>query len=90
MDMDHELKQATANMQVHRYKLELQEKMMINAAINEKVEEVGAETAALFQEYTHEEIERMKIKDFVKIIHSLQNMIMMLRRRMTQHERDRL
>ena len=56
---------------------------MINAAINERVEEVGAESSALFQEYTHEEIERMKIKDFVKIIHSQQSMIMMLRRRMT-------
>jgi hypothetical protein len=38
--------------------------------VHERVEEVGAEATALFAEYTHEEIERMKIKDFVKIIHA--------------------
>lgn len=32
----------------------------------------------------------MRPRDFVKVLHSLSNQILMLRRRMTQHERDRL
>lgn len=45
--------------------------MVINAAIDKKVEDVGAETSTLFQEVDHEEIEKMRPRDFVKVLHSL-------------------
>ena len=63
---------------------------MVNASVHERVTEVGKQTSALFNEYTNEEIQNMQISDFVKIMKQHNQMIMMLRRRMQQHERDRL
>lgn len=72
------------------YKLEIAEEINENNEEDFAIQEVGAESANLFAEFTHDQISKLRPSDFIKILHSFNNQIMMLRRKMTQHERDRL
>ena len=70
-------------MLVVKYKLELQEEKVINQQIDDKVQEVAAETTKLFKKYTPDEIAQLRPSNFVAILQSFNDSIMMLRRRMT-------
>lgn len=91
-DLREQVKNNNAEMTVIKFKMDLQEQQLVNNIIGEKIEDVNSEAQSVYNELNLalQTDKPLKPADIVKLLRTMNNQMSMMRKRMTQHERDRL